>query len=79
MRAVLNGISRNDALVFAAQTVLGSAKTVLESGLHPAALKDAVCSPGGTTIEAVKVLEAKGFRSAVIEAVNACADKSKKL
>ena len=77
--AVLNGITRNDALVFAAQTVLGSAKTVLESGLHPAALKDAVCSPGGTTIEAVKVLEAKGFRSAVIEAVNACADKSKKL
>lgn len=77
--AVLNGISRNDAVVLAAQTVLGSAQTVLESGMHPAALKDAVCSPGGTTIEAVKVLEAKGFRSAVIDAVSACAEKSKNL
>ena len=77
--AVLNGISRDDAVVLAAQTVLGSAQTVLESGMHPAALKDAVCSPGGTTIEAVKVLEEKGFRSAVIDAVHACAEKSKKL
>jgi len=77
--AVLNGIGRNDALLLASQTVLGSAQTVLESGMHPALLKDAVCSPGGTTIEAVKVLEEKGFRSAVIEAVTACADKSKKL
>jgi pyrroline-5-carboxylate reductase len=49
---------------------------VLDTGTHPGALKDAVCSPGGTTIEAVKVLERGGFRGAVIEAVEACAKKS---
>jgi len=76
---VLNGISRDDSVLLAAQTVLGSAHAVLDSGTHPALLKDAVCSPGGTTIEAVKVLEEKGFRSSIIEAVDACADKSKKL
>ncbi len=76
---VLEGISRNDAILLASQTVLGAAKAVLETGTHPAQLKDAVCSPGGTTIEAVRVLEDKGMRAAVIEAVIACADKSKKL
>lgn len=76
---VLNGISRNDSLLLATQTVLGAATAVLETGVHPAQLKDAVCSPGGTTIEAVRVLEDKGMRSAVIEAVSACAEKSKKL
>jgi pyrroline-5-carboxylate reductase len=76
---VLNGLSRNDAVLLSAQTVLGAAKTVLDTGIHPAKLKDNVCSPGGTTIEAVKVLEEKGFRSSIIEAANACADKSKKL
>ncbi len=76
---VLGGISRNDAILLASQTVLGAAKAVLETGTHPAQLKDAVCSPGGTTIEAVRVLEDKGFRAAVIEAVSACAEKSKKL
>ena len=62
-----------------AQTVLGSAKMVLETGMHPGALKDMVCSPGGTTIEAVAELEAKGFRSAVISAMNKCYKKSQEM
>ena len=70
------GMSRAQALQFAAQAVLGSAKMVLESGMHPGQLKDMVCSPGGTTIEAVRVLEEKGFRSSVIEAEMACYDKA---
>lgn len=77
--AVLEGIPRDKSYEFAAQAVLGSAKMVLETGKHPAALKDMVCSPAGTTIEAVKVLEEKGFRSALIDAMIACADKSKSL
>jgi hypothetical protein len=59
--------------------VMGSAKMVLETGEHPGALKDMVCSPGGTTIEAVRVLEEKGFRAAVIEAMTKCMEKSEKL
>ena len=55
------------------------AKMVLETGKHPGELKDMVCSPGGTTIEAVKVLEEKGFRAAVMDAMEACIEKSKKL
>lgn len=74
--AVLQGMARDKAYKFAAQTVLGSAKMVLETGMHPGALKDMVCSPGGTTIEAVAELEEKGFRSAVISAMNKCYDKS---
>lgn len=77
--AVHEGMSRNLAYEFAAQAVMGSAKMVLETKKHPAKLKDMVCSPAGTTIEAVRVLEKKGFRSAVIEAVTACADKSRDL
>lgn len=77
--AVLEGMPRNKAYEFAAQAVLGSAKMVLESGKHPAELKDMVCSPAGTTIEAVKILEEKGFRSALIDAMVACADKSRSL
>lgn len=65
---VAAGLSRKDAQMLAAQTVLGSAKLILESGKHPGELKDAVCSPGGTTIQGVRKLEEKGFRSAVIEA-----------
>ncbi len=77
--AVMNGMPRDMAYTFAAQAVLGSAKMVLETGKHPGILKDMVCSPGGTTIEAVSVLEEMGFRSAIIEAVNACAEKSAQL
>lgn len=77
--AVLFGMPRDLSYQFAAQAVLGSAKMVLETGLHPGALKDMVCSPGGTTIEAVRVLEERGLRSSVIEAMCACVEKSRKL
>lgn len=75
--AVLGGMPREKAYKFAAQALLGSAKMVLETGKHPGELKDMVCSPGGTTIEAVKTLEQNGFRSAVIDAMEKCMDKSK--
>ncbi|KYH35974.1 pyrroline-5-carboxylate reductase [Clostridium tepidiprofundi DSM 19306] len=77
--AVLEGMPRNKAYKMAAQAVLGSAKMVLETGRHPGELKDMVCSPGGTTIEAVSELEEKGFRAAVISAMRKCADKSRKM
>ncbi len=77
--AVLAGMPRNHAYEFAAQAVMGSAKMVLETGKHPAELKDMVCSPGGTTIEAVKVLEEMGFRAAVMDAMEACIEKSKNM
>lgn len=77
--AVAAGMPRNKAYTFAAQAVLGSAKMVLETGKHPGELKDMVCSPGGTTIEAVRVLEKEGFRSSVMEAVKACIDKARSL
>lgn len=77
--AVLDGMPRDKAYKFAAQAVLGSAKMVIETGKHPGELKDMVCSPAGTTIEAVRVLEEKGFRSSVIEAMKACTDKSRSL
>lgn len=73
------GLPRDKALIFAEQTVLGAAKYALESGIHPAALKDAVCSPGGSTIEGVRVLEAGSFRSLTIEAVTAAFEKTKAL
>lgn len=77
--AVADGMPRDLAYQFAAQAVLGSAKMVLETGMHPGALKDMVCSPAGTTIEAVRVLEEKGFRSAVLEAMKACSAKAKSM
>jgi pyrroline-5-carboxylate reductase len=76
---VLQGLPKDVALKLAAQTVLGAAKMVLETGKHPCALKDAVCSPGGTTIEAVKTLEAHSFKGIIFQAVEDCAMKSKKL
>lgn len=77
--AVMEGLPRKDAYTFAAQSVLGSAKMVLETGLHPGELKDMVCSPAGTTIEAVAKLEEKGLRSAVMEAMRVCAEKSRNM
>lgn len=77
--AVLHGMPRDKAYIFAAQAVLGSAKMVIETGKHPGELKDMVCSPGGTTIEAVAVLERKGMRSAIIDAVDACVMKNKNM
>ena len=75
--AVREGIPRKKAYKFAAQAVLGSAKMVLETGMHPGELKDMVCSPAGTTIEAVRVLEEKGLRSAVMEAMKECTKATK--
>jgi len=78
-QAVAAGMPRKQAYQFAAQAVLGSAKMVLETGMHPGELKDMVCSPGGTTIQAVKVLEEKGMRAAVMDAMEACIEKSRQL
>ncbi|MBE6516801.1 MAG: pyrroline-5-carboxylate reductase [Thermoplasmata archaeon] len=76
---VLLGLPRDLSIRLAAQTMLGSAVTVLESGKHPDELKDMVCSPGGTTIEGVKVLEEFGLRAAFMNAIEACVDKAKEL
>lgn len=75
--AVAEGMPRAQAYTFCAQTLLGSAKMVLETQKHPAELKDMVCSPGGTTIAAVEALEAGGFRAAVQQAMKAAAQKSR--
>ena len=74
--AVMGGMPRPQAYKFAAKAVQGSAAMVSELGKHPGELKDMVCSPAGTTIEAVRVLEEKGFRSALIESMIACIDKA---
>ena len=77
--AVAEGMPRKQAYTFAAKAVMGSAKMVLETGKHPGELKDMVCSPGGTTIEAVKVLEEAGFRGSVMQAMEVCAEKSRNM
>lgn len=74
--AVRCGMPRSQAYTYAAQTVYGSAGMVLQSGSHPAVLKDMVCSPAGTTIEGVAALEKNNFRNAVIEAVSAVCARS---
>jgi pyrroline-5-carboxylate reductase len=74
--AVRCGMPRTQAYTYAAQVVYGSAGMVMESGKNPAALKDMVCSPAGTTIEGVAVLEKNGFRNAVIEAITAACNRS---
>ncbi|XP_072042146.1 pyrroline-5-carboxylate reductase 1, mitochondrial-like isoform X1 [Amphiura filiformis] len=73
------GLPRDIAIKLAAQTLMGSAKLVLESGKHPSELKDDVCSPGGTTIEAIHQLERGGFRKCLIEAVEAACLKARTL
>lgn len=73
------GLNRAEALEMAAQTFIGSARMVLETGMHPGELKDMVCSPGGTTIEALRSLEENGLTPALIKALLACADKAKRL
>ena len=70
------GLPRSTAMELAAQMVAGSARLVLESGSHPGVLKDAVCSPGGTTIQGVRTLEKAGFRGAVMDAVIAAYEKN---
>ena len=77
--AVLEGMPRKAAYTFAAQSVLGAAKMVLHTGKHPGELKDAVCSPAGTTIEAVAALERGGFRGLVMDSMHECAEKNRLL
>jgi pyrroline-5-carboxylate reductase len=76
---VLAGLPRDVATILAAQTVFGSAKTLLETRKHPGELKDMVASPGGTTIEGIRTLEESGFRGAVMDAIEAGAKKSAEL
>ncbi len=76
---VLKGLPRATALQLAAQTVLGAAKMVLETGKHPAALRDEVTSPGGTTIAGLEQLEAHGLRHALVQAVRAATERSLEL
>lgn len=73
------GMSRAQAYRMVAQAVKGSAEMVLTTGKHPAELKDMVCSPNGTTIVGVKVLEENGFRFAIMEALEACARRTEEL
>ncbi|MBR6351591.1 MAG: pyrroline-5-carboxylate reductase [Firmicutes bacterium] len=77
--AVQTGLTRADSLRWAAQAVAGSAEMILRTGRHPEELKDSVCSPGGSTIEGVRVLEESGFRGAAMDAVIAAFEKSSRL
>ena len=77
--ASADGMPREQAYGFAAQAVMGSAKMILETGKHPGELKDMVCYPGGTTLEAVRVLEDHKLRSSVFEAMKACVAHAKKM
>lgn len=77
--AVMGGMPRDLAYKMVAQTVLGSGKLMLETGIHPGILKDMVCSPAGTTICGVKVLEESGMRGAIMNALDSCVQKSKKI
>ena len=76
---MLCGLPRAKAQAYAAQMLLGAASLALETEQHPGQLKDAVCSPGGSTIAGVKTLEQFAFRAAVIDAVEAAFEKTKAL
>ncbi|NTV89858.1 MAG: pyrroline-5-carboxylate reductase [Clostridiales bacterium] len=77
--AVLSGIPRELSYKLAAQAVMGTARMIVETGMSPAALKDQVCSPAGTTIEAVQALEKNGFRYAVMDAMNECTKRAREI
>ena len=76
---VLEGLPRSTAYRLAAQTVMGTAKLVMDTGMHPGQVKDMVSSPGGTTITGCQILEEMGFRAAAIDAVQAATNKSRQL
>jgi len=76
---VLNGLTREQSVKLAAQSMLGAAKMVLESGKHPDQLRDEVCSPGGTTIVGVKILEDMGLRSAMSSAVDGTIERAREM
>jgi pyrroline-5-carboxylate reductase len=76
---VREGLPRDTAYTLACQTVLGTARLIMDTNIHPGIWKDRVCSPGGTTIDAVRSLESGGFRATVMDAVSTCADKSRRL
>lgn len=75
--AEANGMNRDQAKIFAGQAVLGAARMVLETGIDPVTLRENVCSPGGTTIEAVQVLQKNGFHGNITDAFHAAVEKSK--
>lgn len=77
--AVLNGMDRSQAYEFAAQTVMGAAKIILDSAKHPGELKDVVASPAGTTMAGIVSLERKAFRAIVMDAIDAAARRSREL
>ena len=77
--ASADGMTREQAYQFAAQAVYGSAKMILETHKHPGQLKDMVCQPGGTTLEAIRVLESHKLRSSIFEAMKACVAHAKKM
>ena len=79
LQRLVCGVPRAKAQLYAEKTILGTAAYLLETGMHPATLKDAVCSPGGTTIAGVEALEAGAFRAAASSAVTAAFEKTKKL
>lgn len=74
--AVKYGFKRDDAYMMAEQAILGTTKLMLEEKINPSVLKDKICSPGGTTIEAVEALETEGFRRALMVAMEACTNKA---